>query len=270
MCRMLGIVASEPTDFRLCLREAPRSLSSLSRDHPDGWGVAVHASGRDWDIQRNTVCAGEDAEFHSTAMGSRGETLVAHVRKRTVGPVCIENTHPFRCDPWVFAHNGTIEDLDHLRAQASPRRRAAITGTTDSELFFAYVLTQLDKANAHAAPDAADEVIAQIAGDLAEHATIGACNFLLSDGERLYAYRQGRTLFLLERGPRDAVVARRASPETGAVIETPWTRRRHGVLIASERITDEPWREIDERVLLRVGRKPVPHVKVLRQPTKAA
>ena len=43
MCRMLGIVASEPTDFKVCLRDAPRSLATLSREHPHGWGLAVLA-----------------------------------------------------------------------------------------------------------------------------------------------------------------------------------------------------------------------------------
>ena len=41
MCRLLGIAASEPTDFRIVLREAPRSLAALSREHRDGWGLAV-------------------------------------------------------------------------------------------------------------------------------------------------------------------------------------------------------------------------------------
>ncbi|QUS47087.1 hypothetical protein [Salmonella enterica] len=48
MCRLLGIVASELTEFGLVLTEAPRCLATLSREHPDGWGIATaDASSRD-------------------------------------------------------------------------------------------------------------------------------------------------------------------------------------------------------------------------------
>src|SRR6476469_9267208 len=42
MCRLVGIVASDVTEFGLVLKEAPRSLARLSREHPDGWGIAAH------------------------------------------------------------------------------------------------------------------------------------------------------------------------------------------------------------------------------------
>ena len=41
---------------------------------------------------------------------------------------------------------------------------------------------------------------------------------------------------------------------------TKWTARRHAVFIASERITDEPWREIDDGTLLRIERTPTPRI----------
>ena len=44
MCRLLGIASSEPTHFRIVFKEAPRSLATLSREHPDGWGVAIYES----------------------------------------------------------------------------------------------------------------------------------------------------------------------------------------------------------------------------------
>ena len=87
----------------------------------------------------------------------------------------------------------------------------------------------------------------------------GACNFLLSDGNVMYAHRYGRTLHILTRRPVDAVRVHRESQETGAAIETPWTARRHAVLIASEEITAEPWQTVAERTLLRCDRAPVPN-----------
>lgn len=260
MCRLLAAVASEVTHFRLSLKEAPRSLAFLSREHRDGWGIGVYSQGGGWLLQRGTDCAHEDDDFHEVAAGSCGEILIAHVRKRTVGPITLENTHPFEKSGWVFAHNGTIEDIDWVASQVSPERKAALGGQTDSEIFFAFLLTRLDEARIGANGDgnATDGVLARALRDLHRRPKLGACNFLLSNGRTLFAHRSGRTLFLLERRPGDAVRVERSSSETGAVVETAWSPARQAVLIASERITDEPWREIEERALLRVDRLPLP------------
>ena len=260
MCRLLAAVASEVTHFRLSLKEAPRSLAFLSREHRDGWGIGVYSQGDGWLLQRGTDCAHEDDDFHEVAAGSCGEVLIAHVRKRTVGPVTLENTHPFEKSGWVFAHNGTIEDVEWVRSQVSPERLAALGGQTDSEILFAFLLTRLDQARIGSNGDgnATDVVLMRALRDLHARPTLGACNFLLSNGRMLYAHRLGRTLFLLERRPGDAVRVERASSETGAVVETAWSPARQAVLIASERITDEPWQEIGERTLLRVDRLPLP------------
>jgi predicted glutamine amidotransferase len=260
MCRLLAAVASEPTQFRLTLREAPRSLSFLSREHRDGWGIGVYSAAGGWSVERGTLCADDDEEFHEVAAGSRGEILVAHVRKRTVGAISIDNTHPFRHGRWVFAHNGTIQDLDWLRRATPPDRLAAIRGQTDSELFFAFLLSRLEREPAALAgdADAADRALVRALGELADRPAFGACNFVLSDGVTLYAHRSGRTLFLLERIPGDEVRVERESAETGALVETAWSPARHAVLVASERVTDEPWQPVDEGKLLRIDRFPVP------------
>jgi predicted glutamine amidotransferase len=46
----------------------------------------------------------------------------------------------------------------------------------------------------------------------------------------------------------------------GALIVAKWTSRRRAVLVASERMTDEPWREIPDGTLLRVDRLPEPEI----------
>ena len=268
MCRILGIVADTQAEFRFCLREAPRSLGVLSRAHPDGWGVAVFDDRRGWTLGKQPRSAFADPEFLEVAGASKGEVLVAHIRRRTVGPVSIENTHPFRRGRWVFAHNGTIEDVDHLRAAASPGRLAEIQGTTDSEVFFAYLLTHLDAVGAAGDERSrtttdADAALARAVTDVASRSTFGACNFLLANGETLYAFRKGRTLHLLERAADDEPRSLVPSPETGTVMEARWTPRQRMILVASEEITDEPWTSVDEGVLLKVARHPHPEVSIL-------
>jgi glutamine amidotransferase len=260
MCRLLGIVASEQTHFRFSLREAPRSLAFLSREHPHGWGVAVYETARGWTVQKHPECAAEHALFHSVAADSRGELLIAHVRLRTVGRESTANTHPFLRERWVFAHNGTITDVAWLREQLSPARRAQLVGETDSELFFAFLLTRFDRAGLSDAPASAatDALLRETMHEVLARPDFGAINFLLSNGDTLYAHRWGRTLYLLERSPRDDVMEVRTSRETGATIETPWSPRRQAVLLASEHITDEPWQAVEERALLRIDRLPTP------------
>jgi predicted glutamine amidotransferase len=247
MCRLLGVASSEATDFRFSLRAAPRSLAVLSPKHPDGWGVAVHDDVAGWTVVKHAGCAGEDERF-ATAIGTRGRMLLAHVRKRTVGAVSAENTHPFRRGRWVFAHNGTIEDTRFIAEHTSAARRAEIEGATDSERLFAYLLTALDGCVS------ADDVPAAL--ERAMRAAIAeakfSANFLLADGACLYAHRHGRELCLLQRGQGDNVRRSLHSQRTGALLETPWSERRWAVFVASEQLTDEPWIELAEGSLLRV------------------
>jgi glutamine amidotransferase len=264
MCRLLGIVASEPTEFRIVLKEAPRSLAVLSREHRDGWGLAVWDDHRAWKLDKGIACAQDDENFHRLAVGTRGELLVAHIRQRTVGQSSLENTHPFQSGRWVFAHNGTIKDLAFLRERVSERRRSEIQGQTDSELFFAYLLTRLDLAGIAGAPaDAAtDAVIKTAVRDARARPEFGAFNFLLSDSTCAYAHRFGRSLYLLERVPGDVVRILRESRE-GVIVQTPWSQRRQAVLVASERLTDEPWQEIADGTLVRVDRLPLPRWRMV-------
>jgi glutamine amidotransferase len=261
MCRLLGIVSSEPTEFRIVLREAPRSMAALSKVHKDGWGIAVfdEATASGWALEKGVERASEDERFHRLAVGSRGHLLVAHIRQRTVGLTSIENTHPFHSGRWIFAHNGTIKDLEFLRAGSSKERLAQVRGQTDSELFFAFVMTRFDEAGVTDAPanERTDAVVHDIAKDARARPEFGAFNFLLSDGATMYAHRFGRTLCLLERGPDDTVRSVRSSRD-GTIVKTPWSRRRHAIIIASEQMTDEPWQMISEGVLLRIDRAPRP------------
>ena len=265
MCRLLGIVADEPTDFRIVLREATRSMAALSREHRDGWGLAVFdGDASTWRLDKGVACAGEDERFHRLALGSRGEMLVSHVRQKTVGETSLVNTHPFERGRWVFAHNGTVKDVAWMRAQCSPERLAEVRGETDSEQLFAWLLTRLDEAGVAHSPASAetDRALRAAVRAARERPSFGAYNFLLSDGVTLYAHRFGRTMHLLERGPHDAVRTRRASHD-GTVVETPWSRRRSAVFVASEKMTDEPWQHIEDGTLLRLERAPMPHWRLV-------
>jgi glutamine amidotransferase len=223
------------------------------------------ADTRAWFVDKGVLCAGEDVRFHDLAMERRGQVLVSHVRQKTVGETSLANTHPFQHGTWIFAHNGTITDLAWLRTGISSERSAEIIGQTDSELLFAWLRTRFDEAGidgSFASHDTTDRVIGRATRAARERAGFGAFNFLLSDGTTTYCHRFGRTLYLLERGPRDAVRVQRTS-EVGTVVETPWSTRRQAILVASEAMTDEPWQSVEEGMLLRVDRAPMPHWRLV-------
>ncbi len=201
---MFGMAATTAVSPRALLHDAPRSLRALSREHPDGWGIAVHDG--EWLVERSTTCADACARFASVA--DRAATLViAHVRKATVGPVSLANTHPFVRGRHAFAHNGT---LDTRSLAIAPDHAAAIAGDTDSERLFAYLLTCIETGS-----------LARAAASLAG---LGTASFLLGDGTHLYAHRLGRALYTLHR-PGVALVA--SEPLT----DEPWQELPDGALV---------------------------------------
>jgi glutamine amidotransferase len=213
-------------------------------------------------VHRNPVRAGACDRFRELAASARGEILLAHIRKRTVGPIGLPNTHPFRRAGFIFAHNGTIDDIDWFSQHTSNERRAEIEGQTDSERFFAWLLTNLDELG----HDRIDHALHRCIDRALDRPKLGAVNFLLSNGESLWAFRHGRTLNVLERHPGDPVIEKRVAHETEAELDTPWSPRRHAFLIASEHMTDEPWREVAEGTLMRIDSGRVPKLTMLRIP----
>jgi predicted glutamine amidotransferase len=117
MCRLYGFRANEPTKVECSLVFSQNGLLAQSRadrrgeSHPDGWGMAFYENG-DPEVQRRTTAAYDCVHFSVTAERMYARTVVAHVRKATVGPPSLVNTHPFTYRHWVFAHNGTIRAFD--------------------------------------------------------------------------------------------------------------------------------------------------------------
>ncbi|MEO8698988.1 MAG: class II glutamine amidotransferase [Kofleriaceae bacterium] len=223
---MFALVAARAVAARELLHDGPRSLSVLSREHKDGWGIALRTAD-DWIVHRSTECAASCARYQEL-VDVQAQVLIAHVRQKTVGDSKLENTHPFRRGSFVFAHNGTVKDVPALVARSSPERLAQIQGDTDSERLFAFVLTCIDEAG-----DVETGVLAAVR---ALHAIeqIGSASFLLSQGDRTFAHRLGRSLFALVRH--------------GANEE----RRTAAIAIASEQLTGEAWCELPERSVVAI------------------
>jgi predicted glutamine amidotransferase len=216
MCRVFGCVAAEPASIRYELLEAANPMIRQSEEHDSGWGMAVYerANGLDPKLVRFPEAAHADGDFRD-ATSMRGRIFNVHVRRATMGDLTLANTHPFCLGSYSFGHNGTIVRYPRL---VEPGVVTVPAGDTDSEAFFNFLMAHYD------AGDPIGSLRHAIRTTI-ERSPFSGLNFLFSDGDRLFAYRLG--LFALH-----------------------WLHRRGQLLVASEKITDEPWHTVQQDVLL--------------------
>ena len=219
MCRIFGCVASRPSSIEHELLHAENPMIRQSQEHDSGWGMAVydHADGGEPRVVRFPEAAYADGDFRR-ATTMQGCIFNVHVRRATMGGLTLENTHPFCLGDYSFGHNGTILRFPSLLADGVPRP----SGDTDSEHFFNFLMQGLDPRDV--AGSLRRAVLAVI-----ERSPFSGINFLFSDGEHLYAYRLG-------------------------IFELHWLARPGMLMVASERITAEPWHSVQQDVLLTLDR----------------
>jgi glutamine amidotransferase len=149
-------------------------------------------------------------------------------------------TPPFASGPFMFAHNGAIEDFRRtamrpLRDALSDESYAGLLGTTDSEMIFAGLLDRL-RENSGDPAEATVETVRRVSGVCAKRGVRATLNLGVTDGKAMAFARHategpGNSLYFVEDGE--------AFP--GAVV------------VASERLDGDPrWREVPDRHLLTV------------------
>ena len=245
MDRLLAIFAREPRSFCRCLRDAPRSLAVLRREHADGWGVAVHEPQRGWTLTKEPVSPDEDPAFDTVVADAEGSLLIGHVGRAADPLRHRDSLHPLRQGDWVFAHNDTGAPSDELRATIAAAGSEPI-GKTHSEMLLGFFTDRLAaRCGALGSQIITDMVLARAVGELASLSSLSPATFVLSDGHVLYAYRQARPLYFLERRVREAVDA---------------------LLFASEPITTgEDWKPVEEGTLIAAWRRPTLGWGVMRE-----
>ena len=125
----------------------PRESEGLMHGH--GWGVADYPDGVPV-MEKRTWAAFHGERFAKKAARVYARTVVAHVRRATVGPPHIDDTHPFTLGRFIFAHNGTVPNFDQGAATPAGGDRQHpcndIRGDTDSEHIFMYLMTLRSRA----------------------------------------------------------------------------------------------------------------------------
>lgn len=290
MCRLYGLQASHPTAATCELLDAQNALIDQSRQdarglaNPHGWGLARRQNGTA-ECFRQVGPASESADYRAQALKIRGTTLMAHVRRATVGTPTPANTHPFRHGDALLIHNGHIPAFEQVRPflvnHLSDKRQAAIQSNTDSEHVLALLLHLRDEDPAAPLASITRQAIQQVQAwcrqvdaevnaevsdqsfaDLEAvpkdvlHGTL-ALNLLWTDGSGLAGSRLNRTLWRVERN----------APHLCPICNTTHTDAAPDVyqatVLASERITDEDWQAVPNGSIFQVDAQGVFHCEPL-------
>ena len=198
MCQLLGMNCNVPTDICFSF-EGFHTRGGGTDHHGDGWGIAFfEGMGCRLFLDPKPATRSPVAELvrkypiHSL-------NVIAHIRKATQGDVCLQNTHPFMRELWgrywIFAHNGTLKDFHPpLNGNYHP------VGTTDSERAFCYLLEALRRLFPAGQPrvESLYSTVREITDELAEY---GVFNYLLSNGECLFARCADQLSYVLRHAP---------------------------------------------------------------------
>lgn len=233
MCQLLGLNANTPTDVVFSFT----GFACRAEEHKDGFGIAFfEGRGARLFVDAQSARASPVAEM-VRRYPIRSELILAHIRKATQGRVALENTHPFQRELWgrywVFAHNGDLKGF-------APRLHASFrpVGDTDSERAFCWLMQELAKA--HAAVPSVDELTRTLAELVPPIAAHGSFNFLLSNGQALWAHCSTKLWYIERAHPFRA--ARLADEELSIDFSAVTTERDRVAVVVTEPLTaDETW-----------------------------
>jgi predicted glutamine amidotransferase len=239
MCELMGLSFDQPVsaDFSL------RAFACRDAENPDGWGLA-------WYPDQSLALVKEAltwrrsgySQFLENYQGLRAKIYLGHVRRQTTGgPATYADTHPFSREylgrEFCFAHNGTITDFAALHLG-----RFRPIGTTDSERVFCHLLGAMEQRGERLTDEAGWR---WLWAALAEINQRGTLNCLLSDGQRLFAYRdQHGWKGLALRKLRFHQPGQRVFEDSMTGVAVAGNPENRGCLVATRPLSATGWHEL--------------------------
>lgn len=228
MCQLLGLNFNQPVTADFSLRGLQHQVEGdpMYRNR-NGWGIAFFQENAAL-VVKEPLAANTSPLFQQIrSLPLTSNTIVAHARFSTKGADSLQNTHPFSREVFgkdvVFAHNGTLEpavmNLETGRFQP--------VGQTDSEQAFLHLL--------HTSVTPEGVQTGQMLHAVKTINDLGEFNFLLAQGDYLYAYhcRSGyKGLYSLQRVPPHAP-ARLADEDFVVDFSRPTHLQEQGFIVAS-------------------------------------
>jgi predicted glutamine amidotransferase len=245
MCQLLGMNSRLPASLTLSFTGFSQR-GGCTDHHADGWGIAFFESncnapgkGVRYFVDKQSAATSPIAQMLRT-FPIKSHNVVAHVRKATVGQVMLENSHPFVRELWgrywVFAHNGDLKDY-------APRLHGSFrpVGDTDSEQAFCWLLQELAKS--HAGVPSVDELTLTLQELLPAITRHGTFNFLLSNGQALWAHASTNLHYLVRQHPFPEVHLRDEDVKVD-LAELNGPEDRLAIVVTEPLTTNEQWTRI--------------------------
>lgn len=197
MCELLGFSSQTEKDISAYLKE----FFSHSDDHPNGWGLAKFSGDDDIELHTECVAAKESAILPELLRENKVfRTAFAHIRRATIGNVCLDNCHPFVATDcsgrkWTLIHNGTIFCGTELFPYQTKQK-----GSSDSERILLYLIDNINNETEHKARSLNSferfKVVEKVISDLSYRNKL---NLIIYDGEQMYVHcNMKNTLFSKE------------------------------------------------------------------------
>ena len=198
MCQLLGMNCAAPTDVTFSFTGFA-ARGGITDHHADGWGIAFFEDKAcRLFIDHQSSATSPIAEMVKR-YPIKSKNTIAHIRKATQGHILLENCHPFMRElwgrHWIFAHNG---DLQAYRPEITGVYQPV--GTTDSELAFCALMQGLRRAFPGAQPPL-QELFGALAALTREITNYGVFNFLMSNGQALFAHCSTHLHYIVRRWP---------------------------------------------------------------------
>ncbi len=259
MARLIGYMANRADRLRDAFQQERSAIAGLPADLRGAWGIGFY-QGDEVLHKKQPTPDGQRVDWNTIAENVKTDCAIAHVRQATVGGFSVDNTHPFRLRQWLFAHVGTLTAFDEihaaLRADLPDFLRRNIRGSSDSELFFHWILAGLHEVNqleaqtpsASTVVDAIAAAVRKIDGLVGASKPASTLNMILSNGRAMFALRHGGPFSYVERTGLHTGEAVDRQPRPGSPL------LRYVMLVSGAQDVAEGFESVQDRHVVVVSR----------------
>lgn len=189
MCRILGITNYDFSRHKdllkgfLKLAQTGKIPEGSSPGHLDGWGIGYYENGKSLVHKSAGPVIKEQNDFFQTLKKIESSPiLIVHLRKSAWPKTTTKkNSHPFKNDKYLFAHNGTIFDYKNLLKNITIKHTLA-PGALDSEVYFHYAINSTSTE--------IEDGFMKAAGHIRKYNKYSSLTCIFSDSDNLYAYKE--------------------------------------------------------------------------------
>ena len=181
MCELFGFTSSEDEDITDYLK----TFYSHCEEHPHGWGLSILDENKHCLVKEPVKADESEILKDMLSSGIVCRNVLAHIRLATMGELKKVNCHPFAKKDkngrtWTLIHNGTIFDYSELS-----KYHDVGCGDTDSERMLCYFVDKINGFEEELTAEGRFNLINSLVSRMAEGNKL---NFLLSDGEQIFAH----------------------------------------------------------------------------------